>query len=132
VQKPCIWEQWRLTTEKKTVLVVSRHPHLEDVRKRVLEKGGYQVIAIRTPEQVEEACKNHIDLAVIGYSVTTAEKRLIAAETVKFCKCPILELWDFQPPQLREGGGNIFDHFSLMPDDFLKKVNTILGGTGKK
>lgn len=41
---------------KKTVLVASRHPHLEDVRRRVLEEAGYQVVAIRDPEQIEEAC----------------------------------------------------------------------------
>jgi CheY-like chemotaxis protein len=114
-------------SEKKTVLVASRHPHLEDVRKRVLEQAGYRVISVRNPEQVAEACKNEkIDLAVIGYSVATAEKRLIAAEALMFCKCPILELWDRQPPQLR-GGGPISDHFSLTPEDFLDTVNSILG-----
>ena len=113
---------------RKTVLVVSRHPHLEDVRKRVLEDAGYHVIAIRTPEQVEEASKDcKIDLAVIGYSVTPAEKRLIAAETVMFCQCPILELWDREPPQLTERGVSIFDHYSLKADDFLTTVHRILG-----
>jgi hypothetical protein len=119
--------------DKKTVLVVSRHPHLEDVRKHILEEAGYQVITIRNPEQAEEACKNNkIDLAVIGYSVTPAEKRLIAAEAIKFCKCPILELWDREPPQLRGPGDLIFDHFSLQPEDFLKTVHSILRGTASK
>src|SRR5581483_4691292 len=95
-------------TIKKTVLVASRHPHLEDVRKRVLEQAGYLVIAIRDPEHIEEACKGHkIDLTLIGYSVTSAEKHRIAAEAMKFCKCPILEPWDREPPQVR-GGGSIF------------------------
>jgi DNA-binding response OmpR family regulator len=121
--------------DKKTVLVVSRHPHLEDVRKHVLEEAGYLVITIRSPEQVEEACKNNkIDLAVIGYSVPTAEKQLIAAEIAIFCKCAILELWDREPPQLRVRGGSkhVFDHFSLKPDDFLNTVHSILRGTPSK
>ncbi len=118
--------------DKKTVLVVSRHPHLEDVRRHVLEEAGYQVVTIRTPEEVEEACKkNKLDLAVIGYSLTAAEKRLIAAECVMLCKCPILELWDRQPPQIRGGGEQIFDHFSLQPDDFLKTVQRLLGENSK-
>jgi len=122
-----------MDNKKKTVLVVSRHPHLEDVRKHVLEEAGYQVITIRNPEQVEEAGKNHkIDLAVIGYSVTAAEKRLIAAECVMFCKCPILELWDREPPQIRGGSDHVFDHFSLQPEDFLKTVHSIFKGTASE
>lgn len=113
-------------TPQKTVLVASRHPHLEDVRKRVLEQAGYRVISIRDPEHVEEVCKsNKIDLTLIGYSVTSAEKHRIAAEAIRFCKCPILELWDREPPQVR-GEGSIFDHFSLAAGDFLDKVNSIL------
>ena len=114
------------------MLVASRHPHLQDVRKRVLEQAGYQVITIRTSEEVEEACKHYkIDLAVIGYSVTTAEKGLIAAAVLKFCKCPIVELWDREPPRLRRVEGSVFDHFSLTPEDFLQTVQSILGGSSK-
>ena len=84
------------------------------------------MITIRDPEHVEEAGKNHkIALTLIGYSVTSAEKHCIAAEAIRFCKCPILELWDREPPQLR-GESSIFDHFSLAPGDFLDKVNSIL------
>jgi hypothetical protein len=79
------------TTGKKTVLVASRHPHLEDVRKGVLEQAGYEVIAIRDPEHVAQACKNHqIDLALVGYSVTSAEKQRIADEAMRLCKCRFL------------------------------------------
>jgi len=114
--------------DKKTVLVASRHPHLEDVRKRVLEHAGYEVVTIRNPEQVEETCKNHkIHLAVIGYSVTTAEKDRIASDIIASCRCPILELWDRHPPQRRHYP--VFDHFSLTPEDFLGKVDSILGRT---
>ena len=108
------------------MLVASRHPHLEDVRKRVLEEAGYRVISIRNPEQVEETCNGHkVDLVLIGYSVTAAEKRRIAAEAMRLCKCPILELWDREPPQLRNENG-VFDHFSLTPQDFLGTVHGIL------
>ena len=84
---------------KRTVLVASRHPHLEDVRRHVLEQAGYEVLTIREPEELPEICKNRrIDLAVIGYSITTAEKDRIANEIMASCDCPILELWDRYPP----------------------------------
>jgi DNA-binding response OmpR family regulator len=112
---------------KKTVLVVSQHSHLEDVRKRILEEAGYQVVSIRNREQIEEACRNHkIALALIGYSLTPAEKRRIAAEAITVCKCPILELWDHEPPRVRIDH-RIFDHYSLTPEDFLNAVYSILG-----
>ena len=111
---------------KKTVLVVSRHPHLEDCRRLVLEQAGYQVITVRNPEQIEAAGKDQkIDLAVIGYSIPTAMKERFVSEVIISCDCPILELWDRHPPQRRNE--RIFDHFSLAPGDFLSTVNTIFG-----
>jgi hypothetical protein len=113
--------------EKRTVLVASRHPHLEDVRRHVLEQAGYHVLTIREPEELLEICKNRrIDLAVIGYSITTEEKERIANEIVASCHCLILELWDRRPPQRR--AYPVFDHFSLTPEDFLDKVTSLLGG----
>ena len=112
--------------DKRTVLVVSRHPHLEDVRKRILEEAGYLVISIRTPEEIQQACRNNMpDLALIGYSLTQAEKRRVANAAITFCKCPILELWDREPPQRREDQHPILDHYSLRPDDFLDRVNAL-------
>jgi DNA-binding response OmpR family regulator len=115
-----------LTMDKKTVLVVSRHPHLADVRKKVLEEAGYGVVSISEPESLEEACRNHkISLVLVGYSLTPAEKRRITAEAITFCNCPILELWDREPPRVRIDN-RIFDHYSLAPEDFLDTVNGIL------
>lgn len=45
--------------DKKTVLVVSRHPHLSDVRKKVLEQAGYEVVSISEPEPLEKSCQDH-------------------------------------------------------------------------
>jgi hypothetical protein len=45
--------------DKKTVLVVSRHPELADVRKHVLEEAGFKVASISEPERIEEACRDH-------------------------------------------------------------------------
>jgi DNA-binding response OmpR family regulator len=118
--------------DKKTVLVVSRHPHLSDVRKKVLEQAGYEVVSISEPEPLEEACRNHkISLVLVGYSLTPAEKRRVAAEALAFCKCPILELWDREPPRVRVDH-RIFDHYSLTPEDFLNAVNSILGRNPSK
>lgn len=122
-----VWFQ--LTMDKKTVLVVSRHPHLSDVRKKVLEQAGYEVVSISEPEPLEKSCQDHkISLVLIGYSLTPAEKRRVAAEAMTFCKCPILDLWDSEPPRVRIDN-RIFDHYSLNPEDFLDTVNAILSGT---
>jgi DNA-binding response OmpR family regulator len=121
-----------LTVTRKQVLVVSRHPHLSDVRKKVLEQAGYGVVSICEPESLEEACKNHkISMVLVGFSLTPAEKRRVVAEAMAFCSCPILELWDREPPRVRIDH-RIFDHYSLTPEDFLDTVNTILGGTRPK
>jgi hypothetical protein len=118
--------------DKKIVLVVSRHPHLSDVRKKVLEQAGYEVVSISEPEPLEQACQNHkISLVLVGYSLTPAEKRRIAAEAIKFCKCPILELWNSEPPRVRIDH-RIFDHYSLTPEDFIETVQSLLGGTAAK
>ena len=115
-----------LAMDKKTVLVVSRHPHLSDVRKKVLEDAGYNVVSVAAPEPIEEACRNHkISMVLVGYSLTPAEKRRVAAEAIACCKCPILELWDQEPPRVRIDP-RIFDHYSLTPEDFLDRVNAIL------
>jgi len=120
-----------LTMDKKTVLVVSRHPHLSDVRKKVLEQAGYEVVSISEPEPLEEACRNRkISLVLVGYSLTPAEKRRVTADAIKFCMCPILELWDREPPRVRIDN-RIFDHYSLTPEDFLDTVNAILSGTSR-
>src|ERR1700733_6850715 len=112
--------------DKKTVLVVSRHPHLSDVRKKVLEDAGYNVVSINAPEPIEGACRNkEISLVLIGYSLTPAEKRRVIADAIACCKCPIIELWDSEPPRVRMDN-RIFDHYSLTPEDFLNRVKTIL------
>jgi hypothetical protein len=118
--------------DKKTVLVVSRHPELADVRKQVLEQAGFKVVSINEPESLEEACRHHkISLVLVGYSLAPAEKRRVAAEAISFCKCTILELWDSEPPRVRIDH-RIFDHYSRTPEDFLQTVQSLLGGTAAK
>ena len=107
------------------MLVASRHPYLEDVHKGVLEEAGYQVLTMRYPEQLEGVCKGRsIDLVVVGYSITKAERDRIAQEMLASCDCPILELWDRHPPQPRYYPVN--DYFARSPEDFLDRVDTIL------
>lgn len=114
------------------MLVVSRHPELADVRKHILEQAGFDVVPINEPESLEETCRNYkISLVLVGYSLTPAEKRRVAAEAITFCKCPILELWDSEPPRVRVDH-RIFDHYSRTPEDFVQTVQSLLGGTGAK
>jgi CheY-like chemotaxis protein len=118
--------------DKKTVLVVSRHPHLSDVRKKVLEEAGYEVLSVSEPDALEKACRNQkISLILVGYSLTPVAKRRVAAVALKSCKCPILELWDHEPPRVRMDH-RIFDHYSRTPEDFLDRVNAMLSGTSLK
>ncbi len=120
-----------MAMDKKTVLVVSRDPELADVRKHVLEQAGFAVVPIHEPESLEEACRKHkISLVLVGYSLAPAEKRRVAAEAITFCTCPILELWDREPPLVRIDH-RIFDHHSLSPEDFLQTVQSLLGGPSK-
>ncbi len=53
-------------SRRKTVLVISQYLHFEEIRRRVLEQAGYEVVTARTPEDTEAAVKNHkIDLAIV-------------------------------------------------------------------
>jgi CheY-like chemotaxis protein len=111
----------------RTILVASHDPHLADVRKRVLEDAGYQVIAASSILEVRKGCRtNKIHLVVIGYSLPPSEKRRVCIEARECCKARILELFKTEPPNLTPET-YIFQHHVEAPDDFLQAVKAILG-----
>lgn len=103
---------------EETILVVSRDPHLADVRKTVLEKAAFRVIPALDFRAVSAACKmKTLKLVLIGYSLPPSEKRRVWAEVKKLCQAPILELYTNEQPELVSP---VHSHCSLTPDDFLR------------
>ena len=117
-------------TEKDRILVVSHDPGLADVRRKVLENAGFEVLTATDPNVIQATCASHKPrLVMIGYSLQPSEKRRVWAAVKEHCEVPVLELH-------REGGPELispdFSHESLAPDDFLATVMKILSrGKGK-
>ena len=112
--------------EKDKILVVSHDPRLADVRRKVLENAGFEVLAASDSAAIQATCQVHKPrLVMIGYSLLPSEKRRVWAAVKEHCDVPVLELH-------REGGPELmsmdFAHESLAPDDFLVMVMKILSG----
>ncbi|MGB9122840.1 MAG: hypothetical protein WCE73_19645 [Candidatus Angelobacter sp.] len=116
-------------TEKDKILVVSHDPGLADVRRKVLEKAGFEVMAATDPSAIQATCASHKPrLVMIGYSLQPSEKRRVWAAVKEHCEVPVLELHRESGPELMSPD---FSHESLAPDDFLAMVIKILrGGRG--
>jgi DNA-binding response OmpR family regulator len=72
---------------KHTLLVVSKDPELADVRKKVLEDAGFEVIPAPDLKALQEACEKHkISLVMIGYSLPPSEKRRVGTWLVTFAR----------------------------------------------
>jgi CheY-like chemotaxis protein len=107
------------------IVVVSRDPKLADVRKSILERAGFAVIAATDDVGIEEACKSgSVRLIMLGYSLAPADKRRVWAAVKAHCNIPILELHHRADPELVER--NVFAHASEQPDDFIDSVRKIL------
>lgn len=117
-------------TEKEKILVVSHDPGLADVRRKVLEKAGFEVLAARDPTAIQAECTVHKPrMVMIGYSLLPSEKRRVWAAVKEHCDVPVLELHRKKGPELMSPA---FFHESLAPDDFLARVMKILSsGQGK-
>lgn len=108
------------------ILVVSHDPVLADLRKTVLERAGFTVIAATSDSEIGDICnKKKPRLVLIGYSLTPAAKRRVWDQARKKCKVPILELHRGKAPELMQPA---FFHESETPDDFLTTVQRILKG----
>jgi DNA-binding response OmpR family regulator len=111
---------------KHTILVVSKDPELADVRKKVLEDAGFEVIPAPDLKALQEACEKHeISLVMIGYSLPSSEKRRVWDMARDICKAPILELYEEGEPDLAESHA-LFAHESRTPEDFLDAVLKIV------
>jgi len=116
--------------EKDKILVVSHDPGLADVRRKVLENAGFEVLAAGDPNAIQRACAAHKPrLVMIGYSLLPSEKRRVWAAVKEHCAVPVLELHKKKGPELLSPA---FFHESLVQDDFLPAVMKIVsGGQGK-
>jgi DNA-binding response OmpR family regulator len=109
--------------QRDKILVVSRDPHLADVRRKVLETAGYEVLSATDSQSVRKICADHnLRLVMVGHSVSPAEKRRVWAEVREHRNLPLLELHR-SGPELMEAA---FFHQSVTPDDFLMAVMRIL------
>lgn len=70
---------------------------LLETRKLILERAGHKVIGARNLRQIEAACrKHHFDVAVLGQTLSSENKKSAASLVRKYCgQAKILEL--FQP-----------------------------------
>ncbi len=110
--------------ERPAILVASRDPVLADVRKKVLEGAGYDVIPAHDSETVGKTCvERNVRLVMLGYSLPPADKRRIWKAAREFCHVPILELYRKGEPEIVDQ--NVHYHESQTPDDFLDKVKRL-------
>ncbi|HEY2913915.1 MAG TPA: hypothetical protein VGK21_11190 [Candidatus Angelobacter sp.] len=116
--------------EKDKILVVSHDPGLLDVRRKVLEKAGFEVLAANDSTAIRTACEIHRPrLVMIGYSLLPSEKRRVWVAVKEHCDVPVLELHQKSGPELISPD---FFHESLAPDDFLAAVMKILSRGKRK
>jgi DNA-binding response OmpR family regulator len=114
---------------KGKILVISRDPGLADVRRKVLENAGFEVLAGNDSTVIPAACAAHKPrLVMLGYSLLPSEKRRVWAAVKQHCDVPVLELHRKKEPELMSPA---FFHESSAPDDFLSTVIKIVG-SGKQ
>ena len=110
--------------------MVSRDPGLADVRRKVLENAGFEVLAASDSTAIPAACAGHKPrLVMLGYSLMPSEKRRVWAAVKEHCNVPVLELHREKRPELISPA---FFHESLAPDDFLSSVMKIVGREQRK
>ena len=110
--------------------MVSRDPGLADVRRKVLEQAGFEVLAATDSTAIPDTCAAHKPrLVMLGYSLQPSEKRRVWAAVKEHCAVPVLELHRKKGPELVSPA---FFHESVVADDFLSTVMRIVSrGKGK-
>lgn len=78
------------------VLCTGIDPMLLKTRKLILEQAGHTVITAKNQQELTDACNQHqFDVAVIGQSVSSNMKRIIAALVRK--QCPSAKILELHP-----------------------------------
>ncbi|MEO6120434.1 MAG: hypothetical protein ABIP12_07075 [Terriglobales bacterium] len=112
------------------ILVVSLDQAHSDVRRKILEQAGFNVVAVTDLRSLGEACKTQaFSLVIIGFSIPPAEKARIAHE-MKDCHkdIPTLELHDGRDPDIAGTAFSFLQSATSEPDAFLETVRSIRGG----
>lgn len=85
------------------VLNIAADPFVADVRKQVLETGGYDVTSAQNILEVVEACETQdFDAVVLGQTIPMKEKRRITATVRERCKArtPVIGLYTTSPAEV--------------------------------
>jgi hypothetical protein len=118
--------------QQHTIVVASRDPELAEIRRRLLEAAGYNVISVKEPSEVGRACRQtHVSLLVIGYSVQPSKKRLIWREARNKCRVPVLELYQNGEAELVPAQA-LFAHEAPEPEGLLMAVQHILSNSSDR
>src|SRR6266542_2272106 len=105
----------------RTILLASVDPALTDLRKRLLEAVGYQIIVANTVSEIARRCLNRkIDLVLIGSSLSAEQKRRFWAESRDQCSL-VLELYRDGPPELMDDN-RTYVHHPVTSVDFVEAV----------
>lgn len=110
-------------SQRDKILVVSRNPRLALLRRRVLEKAGFEVLAADSQAAGKTCVEHNPRLVVIGHSVLPADRRRVWAEVREHCQIPVLALQKVGAPELMPP---TFFHDSPVPDDLLGDVMPVL------
>jgi DNA-binding response OmpR family regulator len=106
------------------ILVVSRNQQLAQVRRRTLERAGFEVLAADDSQTVGTTCAKHdLRLVVVGYSVLPAVKRQVWEAVRQHCDIPVLELQKESGPELMP---HCFFYEPPAPDELLEDVMPVL------
>lgn len=76
------------------VLSLGKHPPVLRARNLVLEQAGYDVVpAANMKEALQKLKEQSFDAAIIGYTFSKAEKKVLASQIQKDFKVPVLLLY---------------------------------------
>ena len=101
---------------------------LLDIRKLLLERAGYHVVTVTNERALLAACgMYHLNLVVIGQSLTPRVKRLIASIVRDRCQSTkILELYSPHAGPAVDDADSWLKVPVDVPSDFIEHVNALV------